>query len=1115
MPDLKPIVIELLKQKPGLKTTEIADQLRVDRSLINSVLYEKPSGLFVKDRNYRWYLATDIKHKTETIKEFVPTELTLLCNYYLSCLGFDYEDGPSVPTVNEKHDQPYYELDQFIDINVDVVLSTAEGQRIVSLLKKQNRPNILYLGYPCYLRSAYSDKKSGTGFLLEPVLYLPITYTGKEKRYWVDSQAPIINSKALKSITSLDPESIAQEINDLEEELGFNGEELPDWTDIIYHLAHIRPKWKWKGEMNPKILDLAKPISEIEEPGIYNKAVILLAERSPYTVGLESELSELANIPKEKYENTALGQWLLETITPNNKSSPEDILEVFPMNLEQRQAISKALTEPLTVITGPPGTGKSQVVANLLVNSFWKGRRVLFSSKNNQAVNVVEERVNSLGSNLVLLRTGSDDHREKLARYLANYFDIAPSQTLIQELDLIELKRGKLLARLQDLISEEEHFIGQRNELDKVDLTLEFLREKIEPVKFSDIRSMDLIAARASIDELGLAVDRATRDKQNIFVKIFWPFYVNKRILKLEETIARAQTKLLHSPDKETPISDPQAFLHEWDKVYRVNSEALQDYLAIEGYLQKLSQFQQLRPLETITKERMSLLEQLSDLDRRYWSLYVDSIPSRLNNEQKRKLSELKASIRFMDNGADVKNVKGAWKLRAKYHKLLLDLSELFPCWAVTALSARNRIPLEPGYFDLLVIDEASQCDIASALPLLYRAKSAVIIGDDKQLRHISNLSNQQDLKLFEKFNTDYEKIFWTYSENSLFDLAKAINNMETVTLKDHHRSHNDIIEFSNRHFYYSSLRVATKMDRLVTDNLDEIGLRWIDTKGRAERHANGGAFNKAEAKEVIKQLERLTIRNGYLGSIGVVTPFRAQANLIKEMLSKNGTMNIYLNKNQILVDSIHRYQGEERDIMIFSPVLSNNMPPGGLRFLKKNPNLFNVAITRARTLMLVVGDLSACLNSDVEYLQKFAIYSNELHTPEVNKLNDRCDAITNDYPVFIDRSTVSDWEVYLYKAMRERNIQTIPQYTVDQFRLDFALVDGDRRLNIEVDGEHYHKDWNGELCRRDQLRNQRMFELGWDVMRFWVYEIRDDLEGVLNRIENWLKMPNIKDSKE
>ena len=79
-----------------------------------------------------------------------------------------------------------------------------------------------------------------------------------------------------------------------------------------------------------------------------------------------------------------------------------------------------------------------------------------------------------------------------------------------------------------------------------------------------------------------------------------------------------------------------------------------------------------------------------------------------------------------------------------------------------------------------------------------------------------------------------------------------------------------------------------------------------------------------------------------------------------------------------------------------------------------------------------------------------------------------------------------------------------MPQYSVEHYILDFAIVEGGRRLNIEVDGECYHRNWDGELCARDLIRNQRLTELGWDVMRFWVYQIRDELPACVDRVISW-----------
>ena len=91
---------------------------------------------------------------------------------------------------------------------------------------------------------------------------------------------------------------------------------------------------------------------------------------------------------------------------------------MLPLNTEQRQAVVQGLSAPLTVVTGPPGTGKSQVVTSLLANMAWQGGSVLFASKNNHAVDVVESRANDLGPHPLLLRLGKEEHHARLAQHL-------------------------------------------------------------------------------------------------------------------------------------------------------------------------------------------------------------------------------------------------------------------------------------------------------------------------------------------------------------------------------------------------------------------------------------------------------------------------------------------------------------------------------------------------------------------------------------------------------------------------------------------------------------------------------------------------------------------------
>ncbi len=402
------------------------------------------------------------------------------------------------------------------------------------------------------------------------------------------------------------------------------------------------------------------------------------------------------------------------------------------------------------------------------------------------------------------------------------------------------------------------------------------------------------------------------------------------------------------------------------------------------------------------------------------------------------------------------------------------------------------------------MIDEASQCDIASVIPLLFRAKRVVVIGDPKQLRHISALSPMRDQQLLAKHGLTDRFSSWAYSTQSLFDLATTIcQRTDIVTLRDHHRSHEDIIGFSNRAFYEGTLRVATRDDRLKRPTLDEPAVRWLDAPGRTVRPAAGGARNDQEAMAVVAELQRL-VDQGYLGSIGVVSPFRAQATRIRDLIEQRESLKAQLAQADCLVDTVHRFQGDERDVMLFSPVVSAGTADSALNFLRGNAHLFNVAVTRARAALVVVGDYQAATTCGVEYLAQFAAHCEAVRSNKRNKQAINPSELGPDYPSLSGQYSVSDWERVFYRAAFSAGLRLVPQYSVERYFLDFALIDGNRRLAIEIDGEHYHRDWDGELCRRDQIRNQRLFELGWDVMRFWVYQVRDDMAGCLSRVRNW-----------
>lgn len=113
-----------------------------------------------------------------------------------------------------------------------------------------------------------------------------------------------------------------------------------------------------------------------------------------------------------------------------------------------------------------------------------------------------------------------------------------------------------------------------------------------------------------------------------------------------------------------------------------------------------------------------------------------------------------------------------------------------------------------------------------------------------------------------------------------------------------------------------------------------------------------------------------------------MVTPFRRQAVLIKEMIDEcNGLADCLAEEHDFIVSTAHSFQGDERDCIIFSPVLSEETPLSSKRFLALNANLFNVAITRARASLIVIGDIDALANSGIDYLEHFIAYCTMLES--------------------------------------------------------------------------------------------------------------------------------------
>ena len=635
--------------------------------------------------------------------------------------------------------------------------------------------------------------------------------------------------------------------------------------------------------------------------------------------------------------------------------------------------------------------------------------------------------------------------------------------------------------------------------MDKLERDAEDARKILPGVTFRDADKLSISTAEAALANFREVLRRSRREEGSFLEQLFWTFLKELRQRRLVTAAHELQAILMPFGFKSAKHAEPNQFVGGSEFII-----ALKAASRYQSALKELSNTPDTGALAAQTANQTRLLAEISG---EAWSAWTALLPESLNERDRAALGDYAAILRTISK-ANEEGGTIASQLWRHYYDLAAKTTKALPCWAVTSLSARGRVPFTAGEFDLVVIDEASQCDIASALPLLFRAKRAVVLGDPQQLRHICRLSVNRDQALMVRHNVlDKPGPSWGYRANGLFDLAAArAKSGSIVALRDHHRSHSDIINFSNNFFYEGKLRVATDYRRLKRPKGPAV--RWINVKGTVVRPSTGGAANQAEAIAVVEELRRIAITERFEGEMGVVTPFRAQANLIEELIARDDTLAPILALRNFISETAHKFQGDERDVILFSPVVSRGTPVSATGFLKTQGNIFNVGITRARGALVVVGDSAACAASEVRYLSEFARYVAE---------HDRASSATaptlpedsgRDYPAVARPELVSDWEKVFYSALVDAGLRPVPQFTIDQYILDFALIcPNGRRLNIEIDGERYHRDWDGELVRRDQLRNLRLIEMGWDVIRLWVYEVRDRLPDCVSRVTRWAKV--------
>ncbi len=947
-----------------------------------------------------------------------------LCEYYLDYLVEDSTDSISAFVSGNNHSYVQLGHPEFSSRD-NLSLTPQEQTELRNVYSQQTQGNqrkTWWYGYPVAVKFI-TGKNNWQGGILKPLFIVPLQINNGIVTL-LPSNARI-NNDAFRSL-SLE----LTEIRALAENLGLfdDGNDNYNLSIITNKLIQAFPDFQ--------LLDLAHNqhlsiLPFVQETNIYTRGIILSAEASNFTQGLEKELTDLKNKTQQQIINSSLQSFFPELISPSStsiaKNAEFDLSEAIELNEQQKDTVLSAFKNKLTVVTGPPGTGKSQVVASIVINAAKNGQRVLVASKNHKAVDVVEERLNQFADRPFILRlgkSGSDNKnfQQQLIGYLNGLLGSAPNAQINQNLTNTQNQLAQLHQQRKTIVNKIEAFRKYRNDL------------------------------LAYSNEWQSILNRIGDEKaKKIFVKC-----------KTEEYGLFDKIKLLFSKDWKTVL----------------------------GYVRLLNKAVLTESLEDLSLQLAQFELQIRTKSKEEFVLWLNDFPSRLSSRQRQTIAEHVAVLQQI-NAGDNNTPRNIWaRLYQQRDDLMSSLSGFLPAWCVTNLAVRGQVPLFESFFDIVIIDEASQCDIASALPLLFRAKRAVIIGDPNQLTNISTLTTGRSLTLMHSHNlSDVKYSVFEATVNSLYRLAAArIGDNRIIMLNEHFRSHKDIISFSNTTWYGGNLLIGTDYKRLKPQPSDDQSvIEWIDVEGTIQQVDGSGAYIANEMNAVVQKVIDLTRNNHNNIEIGVVTPFRLQANRIRKALVDELDPAIW-NRTNLLVDTAVKFQGDERDIMIFSPVVTRNMPSGIRYYHQSTSNLVNVSITRARAKLIVIGNLDACRSCGIKYIQDFADYVINLTNAENVKLESG--------GVF-----ESPYEEILYKALRVRKIITMPQYTFDQYRLDLAYISDKINLDIEVDGVAYHTDWTGERLKQDIIRNYKLQKKGWTVLRFWSYEIKDNLDYCVSKI--------------
>lgn len=597
-------------------------------------------------------------------------------------------------------------------------------------------------------------------------------------------------------------------------------------------------------------------------------------------------------------DNTAIAIYLNPGEHKKSTYYKKSLIFPFGINASQFRAIENAMYNQISIIQGPPGTGKTQTILNIIANLLIGGKTVQIVSNNNSAIENILEKLASPKYNLGFLVAplGSSKNKKIFVLNQSGYYPDLSSW------EMEASYQNKLNDKIQSYSEEVSKSFERQERLAQARLELSSL-----------LLEMKYFEEYCSDTGLNCANIKTRRNLKS-------------------ETLMRLWQECYKFSEKNRAISFwfkiKSAFIYgisDW-KFYKNNLPTIITLLQSLFYQARLAEF----------NNEIDMLEKyLADTDSiRKTDELIGMSMDYLRAKLFERYGNRTERVVFSD--------EDLWKRT-------VDILEEYPVVLSTTFASRSC--LKDVTYDYIIMDEASQVDIATGALALSSAESAVIVGDIKQLPNVINndMKSRSDA-IFNSFNLPQG---YSFSENSfLKSVCSIITDAPQILLREHYRCHPKIIGFCNQKFYNNDLVIMTE-DHGETDALAIIK---TNVGNHRRDHINQRQID-ITIHEALPRLKDVLPEN-----IGIIAPYKDQV----------AAINRQLNTDVIEVNTVHKYQGREKGTIVLTTV------DDVVTDFSDDPTLLNVAVSRAkRRLCLIVSGNDQPSDSNISDLISYIEYNN------------------------------------------------------------------------------------------------------------------------------------------